>query len=281
MSTCRICGGRVLTAFEAREMFLGTREPFGYDECADCGTLQRADVPVDLSALYSTRYFDFAPPAVPEPVVDWLRGFAGVSVMHSVLDVGCATGALPTLLARLGIRAVGIDPYAPVTRELAQARGWEFRRSLDEVTGHFDVVLASHVLEHAPDLRGMLRALVTLLAPEGRLVVMMPFACSPLAAKYGPTWIGLDPGRHLHVLTRSTFVTVARQAGLEVLRQEDQTLALNCAVSEAWAAGLSFADFASRPSSVALVSRFEEDAAALRRAGQGDAWAFALRRTAP
>jgi hypothetical protein len=140
----------------------------------------------------------------------------------------------------------------------------------------FDVVLASHVLEHVPYLRGMLHALVARQAPGGRLVVMMPFGCSPLARWYGPTWIGLDPGRHIHVLTRQTFVALARELRLEVTRAEDQTLPLNVMVSEMWAQDVPFVDLAARRFSPGLLSQWEQQAAALKHAGQGDAWAFAL-----
>jgi hypothetical protein len=49
---CRICGNeRDNRLHRAREMFMGTRDPFTYVECAACGTLQISEAP-DLRPYY-------------------------------------------------------------------------------------------------------------------------------------------------------------------------------------------------------------------------------------
>jgi SAM-dependent methyltransferase len=58
---CRICGnGRDNRLHRAREMFMGTRDPFTYVECAACGTLQISEAP-DLRPYYSGGYYSFRP----------------------------------------------------------------------------------------------------------------------------------------------------------------------------------------------------------------------------
>lgn len=53
---CRICGNRSGNRqHRAREMFLGTRDPFTYAECSACGTVQLRDVP-DLRPYYAGGY---------------------------------------------------------------------------------------------------------------------------------------------------------------------------------------------------------------------------------
>ncbi len=56
---CRICGNESGNQLhQAREMFFGTRDPFTYIECANCGTLQIQTVP-NLASYYSSDYYSF------------------------------------------------------------------------------------------------------------------------------------------------------------------------------------------------------------------------------
>jgi SAM-dependent methyltransferase len=58
---CRVCGNALGNRLHhAREMFIGTRDPFTYFECAACGTLQIREVP-DLRPYYSGGYYSFRP----------------------------------------------------------------------------------------------------------------------------------------------------------------------------------------------------------------------------
>ena len=54
---CRICASNgPHSHFVVREMMFGTREPFGYFECANCKTLQIVDIPPDLARHYPGDY---------------------------------------------------------------------------------------------------------------------------------------------------------------------------------------------------------------------------------
>jgi SAM-dependent methyltransferase len=70
---CRICNNqRGNKLYRAREMFMGSRDPFTYVECAVCGTLQIQHVP-DLRPYYSGGYYSFRP--APEPPESLDAGF--------------------------------------------------------------------------------------------------------------------------------------------------------------------------------------------------------------
>lgn len=83
-----------------------------------------------------------------------------------VLEVGCGKGELTTALAAVGYDVLGIDPLAPT--------GDLFRRlkleDLDE-TETFDAVVAGRSLHHIRDLDGALDRIVSILAPDGVLIV--------------------------------------------------------------------------------------------------------------
>lgn len=79
-----------------------------------------------------------------------------------ILDYGCGEGILSVLIAERGFKVVGIDisrPNIKVAREVAARRNLR----IDFITGDgenlpfenksFDLVVASHVLEHLPDIK--------------------------------------------------------------------------------------------------------------------------------
>jgi SAM-dependent methyltransferase len=98
-----------------------------------------------------------------------------------VADLGCGTGTLAVLLAEAGHRVVGVD-LAPrmleVARAKAAAAGVAAELLLGDAAdpplaaGSVDVVLCRHVLWALPDPTEALRRWVSLLKPEGRLVLV-------------------------------------------------------------------------------------------------------------
>jgi SAM-dependent methyltransferase len=96
-------------------MFMGTRDPFTYVECAACGTLQIQKVP-DLRPYYSGGYYSFRP--VPDSGRDSDEGFnrrlvrrAGAAVRRNAAayycDRRCPFGELRHPVGRLFARRAG------------------------------------------------------------------------------------------------------------------------------------------------------------------------------
>lgn len=94
-----------------------------------------------------------------------------------ILDVGCGSGGVMTLLSRYG-DTVGLDPYRT---PLGLARGRGFTRlvrgdgvHLPFADGSFDVITALDVLEHIPDHRAAAAEIARLLRPGGVFVAAVP-----------------------------------------------------------------------------------------------------------
>ena len=117
----------------------------------------------------------------------------------SFLDAGCASGFLPLLIAeRIPFvdRIVGIDLNGDAfatAQELAKERSYQNVEYLvadllsDEFAhqGHFDTVVALHVLEHLTE-HDMYRALINLLgATSQRLIVAVPYEEGSPETTYG------------------------------------------------------------------------------------------------
>jgi SAM-dependent methyltransferase len=96
-----------------------------------------------------------------------------------VLDIGCGSGALLSLLAQRGKTVVGMEPNEELIRlagrlhpsvEVHAGDGGDIER-LDR---QFDTVTIIDVLEHIEDDRAQIRQIYNVLRPGGQLVVLVP-----------------------------------------------------------------------------------------------------------
>jgi SAM-dependent methyltransferase len=94
-----------------------------------------------------------------------LQALLGSRRIYSVLEAGCGTGAVLAEIARRGIGSnyTGVDIATPSVHLDPDARGLTFLE-YDGVTlpfpdDHFDLVFASHVVEHVLDPRGFISEL--------------------------------------------------------------------------------------------------------------------------
>jgi 2-polyprenyl-6-hydroxyphenyl methylase/3-demethylubiquinone-9 3-methyltransferase len=120
--------------------------------------------------------------------IDWLVEVAE----GDVVDVGCSQGITSILLARRGHTVVGIDveesrvEYAEADR-LAEPPEVRDRLSFRHTDGErfplpdasVDTALLGEVIEHLEDPGAVLREIVRVLRPDGRLVLTTPFGYSP------------------------------------------------------------------------------------------------------
>ncbi|KRP86999.1 SAM-dependent methyltransferase [Bradyrhizobium pachyrhizi] len=154
---------------------------------------------------------------------DHIAGLLGAAAakVGNVLEVGCGTGAVLARLSAIGVGRdfTGIDVVDPATNlEIDGAASAPFRwSSYDGVTipfadGSFDLVYASHVLEHVPEPRAFLHEL----ARVARTFVYVEVPCE-LHARTNRRALQstLDIG-HINFYTPDTFRLVLETAGLHV-----------------------------------------------------------------
>jgi glycosyltransferase involved in cell wall biosynthesis len=146
---------------------------------------------------------------------DLMRPFVG----RRVLEVGSGTGVMTRYLStREQVVASDLDPeYVELLKRTfgdkpnVEVRPLDLARLGENglVSQHFDTVVCANVLEHVEDDAGSLRAMRELLAPGGRVVLIVP----ALHALFGTidTAIG-----HYRRYTRAEIDAKLRAAGLEV-----------------------------------------------------------------
>jgi SAM-dependent methyltransferase len=228
MKTCRGCGNSNGNRdYSAKEMMLGRRTTFDYFECAECGSVQIVGIPPDLSDYYPPGYYSFQKPGKAKVFLKrkWanysytrndligriLAKFMGenpavvavrklnLSPGAAILDVGCGSGDLLQDLFSLGfINLRGTDPY---NKEDIKFDGgiliW--KKQLEQIHEHFDVVMLHHSLEHMFDPKSVFAETYRILATGGTLLIRVPLAGTYAWRKYKTNWVQLDAPRHLFI----------------------------------------------------------------------------------
>lgn len=308
--TCRICGGAPGARHVAREMMYGSRQPFGYFECAACGTLQIETVPDDLARHYPAGYYSLDGGLPKNP--SWKRrlaagwaysrdggllgwachalkpnaemrqmGALGIAKDDAILDVGCGRGARVARLRQFGFsRADGIDPHLDADVQM-DGRTLARRARIDEVRGLYRLVMFHHSLEHVPDPRAALAAARGLLAKDGRVLVRVPTCSSKAWETYGTDWVQLDPPRHLFLFSRKGFEILANASGLKIERIEDDSDAFQFWGSQMYRQGIAMNDPRAHSKKTPLfdkarIAAWDEEAKALNAAGHGDQFVAVL-----
>jgi len=141
---------------------------------------------------------------------------------RQLLDVGFGNGGFLKLAGEMGWSAEGIDFDAKAV-EVARAQGLNVRcASVDELLqqdAQYDVITISHVIEHVHSPVTLLADLFRLLKPGGYLWLETPNLESTGAQKFGPSWRGLEPPRHLVLFNPSSLRMCLEKAGFQKIVQ--------------------------------------------------------------
>jgi 2-polyprenyl-3-methyl-5-hydroxy-6-metoxy-1,4-benzoquinol methylase len=136
----------------------------------------------------------------------------------SLLDVGCGNGAFLQTAQAAGWSVQGID-FDPIAVAEARRQGLAVELGgIDQLTDQvqtYDWITCSHVLEHVHHLQELLHSLHRLLRPGGTLWLQTPNIDSLGHRAYGPHWRGLEPPRHLTLLTLPSLRSAMEKAGFK------------------------------------------------------------------
>jgi 2-polyprenyl-3-methyl-5-hydroxy-6-metoxy-1,4-benzoquinol methylase len=147
----------------------------------------------------------------------WLDAVPG----GRLLDVGCGSGEWLASMSDLGWTVEGVD-FDEQAVEAARRRGVKaVHGTLEEqqfAARSFDVVTVNHVIEHVPDPCSLLRECRRLLKPGGRLVVATPNCKSLGHSLFKESWRGLEPPRHLQILSPLAMSRYLSEAGFKQVK---------------------------------------------------------------
>lgn len=247
---CRICGyNKDNKIYLAKEMMFGFRDKFEYLECGQCGCLEIVNAPADMSRYYPPNYYSFGQISYkhhplkillkkelikykvfkqnsllgrilslkyrePEDFYPWAEK-TKLNFNSAILDVGCGSGELLLKLRKSGFTNIsGIDPF--IEKEINYDGGVTvYKKSLNEVTGQYDLIIFNHALEHMPKQKEALQLAYSLLKRGGCILVRVPVAGTYAWKTYGVNWVQLDAPRHLFIHTVASMKLLAAQVGFK------------------------------------------------------------------
>jgi 2-polyprenyl-3-methyl-5-hydroxy-6-metoxy-1,4-benzoquinol methylase len=135
-----------------------------------------------------------------------------------ILDIGCATGALLTVLKNRGWAVQGVEISGPQA-EYCRKKGLTVSKVPLEKNnfseGSFDVVLASHVIEHLNNPSLFVREVYRILKPNGHFFVTTPNIAGFQAKLFGSRWRSAIFD-HLYLFSVKTLRKLLEQTGFNV-----------------------------------------------------------------
>ncbi len=157
------------------------------------------------------------------------QAMAWVPEGSRVLELGCASGYLGQLLIQnKGCRVTGVE-IDPAAAECASARGLEMHVGcledtglLRSISGPYDVVMATDVIEHLRQPRRMLAELPRWLRPGGRAIISVPnvaiwsMRLQLLRGKFEYRQTGLLDHTHLRFFTWDSIWELVRSQGWSI-----------------------------------------------------------------
>jgi SAM-dependent methyltransferase len=238
---CPICGSSAHESGSLYSSFSG--RSFSFARCDDCGYGWSIDPREDYGAIYDEAYYlgRGADPGVnyqgqflggPDSLLAKIKEVEFDALLRTmstvqearhqgsltgkkILDFGGGVGGFVRYLNDRGLDAeLHEEGYG---LEFAAAHGVKVRRSLDDVTELYDVVVAVEVLEHIKDPDAALDTIHRILKPDGLLL----FTTGNLARHRGDisTWFyARHPEVHISFFTPDAFRRVADRHGLKPLR---------------------------------------------------------------
>lgn len=143
---------------------------------------------------------------------EYLKALNFINYDESVLEVGCGQGFfLKKLQHRQNNQVVGIDLNSKGVA-LAKERGLlAYEETLEQhflrTQQQYDVVCAFQVLEHIPEVKQFLDAMLTVLKPGGKLILAVPNNDSFI--KYIDLWANLPP-HHVGLWNKKSIFSLQR-----------------------------------------------------------------------
>ena len=193
--------------------------------CKRCDAGFTSPRPVVDYSVYTDEARDFERWArFADPLVRWASEL-GPQVPSTWLDYGAGSGELILVAKRAGISAIGID-LDENARELARSRDALVNPSLEALPdgATFDVVSASHVLEHLINPIDVIRELSGYLTRGGHLVLVQPNPAGLSPRLFPRRWSGWVASQHLWHWTPGSMAATVALAGLEVVAVANSSL---------------------------------------------------------
>jgi 2-polyprenyl-3-methyl-5-hydroxy-6-metoxy-1,4-benzoquinol methylase len=173
---------------------------------------------------------------IQRSAIDYSISFLPAMHNGTLLDVGCGNGDRLLLLRELGWQVEGIDIDEVSVRNsrnkgLKVHSGTLHDQKYPEC--NFDAVILNAVIEHVHNPLEILRECRRILKPFGKTVITTPNCESFGHVMFKSDWRGLEPPRHISIMTMSSLKKLALIAGFNNVKVNTIASMYNIACSYA------------------------------------------------
>ncbi|MDO8619131.1 MAG: class I SAM-dependent methyltransferase [Candidatus Daviesbacteria bacterium] len=214
MKKCRICHSEIVLFTEKgkSKIYKCTNCGFGFTEDLNTQTGQyhRDETYIEEEGLFKNIFLKRV-----KIITNFIK-------KGRVLEVGCSTGLMLSILKSMGWEALGVEISAK-SANIARGRGVEvITKPFEEVefTGQFDVIIFNHTLEHVADPVLVIKKSAQLLKNKGILYIDLPNFGSFSAQVQKGDWPLLLPNEHLWHFTPPALKKLLARENLEVVFSE-------------------------------------------------------------
>jgi len=157
----------------------------------------------------------------------WIEEFVSDTFVENrstkqILDIGCRSGYLLKLFHAKGYNVFGIEPDINFAEYVKEKYGLNVKPSylnaqiFEDIM--FDLIIASHVLEHVPNLFDFLSVVRVKLKDNGCFFLDIPNIKRPGKLRL---WASFFSIQHLYVFSLNTLSIILSKAGFQVLKYND------------------------------------------------------------
>jgi 2-polyprenyl-3-methyl-5-hydroxy-6-metoxy-1,4-benzoquinol methylase len=138
-----------------------------------------------------------------------------------LFDYGCGTGHFLAAAKADGWQVAGWEPNARAREEATERVGQPVGTEslVTYQAGSFDAITLWHVLEHVHSLNETLQQLISLLKPDGVLLIAVPNVDSLDAQHYRQDWAAYDVPRHLYHFSAKTMTQLLKKHKMQVVEK--------------------------------------------------------------
>lgn len=198
--------------------------------CGACGLGFYSDLPTEkeLEDFYSSTYLQYSSAVEVDPEssfasaersVNWILGrYAELEATEptSFYDLGSGYPVICAVLKSRGFNVFAVEAN-PGARHWGEAKGIPMAPSIQETVPGFDVIHASHVLEHLPNPVSELRKLKALTTESGILLGAVPNWSSVDANFERARWDWVGYPEHLWNFSPLSLSLLLHQSGWEMV----------------------------------------------------------------
>ena len=223
-STSVASSSRPCPACDGHGKSLGHKNGFEMLLCSQCRSLYTAEIPrtdaaADYDGTYSTAETTVIPEFIHNRVREIVSGFSSYRNSNRLLDLGFGSAVFMQAAAAEGWNVSGTE-VSRTAVENARRLGFQdvFHGDLMKAeypTGHFDVVVASEVLEHVADVKLLLKEVVRILRPGGLLWASTPHGRGLSFRLLQLQWSVVYPPFHLQLFSVTGARTLLKAAGFQ------------------------------------------------------------------